>query len=224
VAAAANLTGVMDEIARAFEADSHVRVTLSYASTAQLARQIDGGAPFDVFAAADTGHVDNLIKRGKIAGDTRQVYARGQVALWIPKSGDLGAVGMKDLAKPGVRFIAIAQPEAAPYGAAAVEALKAAMLWTEVQPKVVYTTNINQARQQAEAGNADAAFTAYSLVMKDSGRVLQVPEALYRPIEQALGVVAGSAHGAEARQFAGFIIGPKGQEILRRNGYLEPRE
>ena len=190
VAAAANLTGVFDEIGRAFTKETGIRVVFSYGSTAQLAQQIENAAPFDVFAAADTEHVDQLIRSGKILGESRVVYARGRLALWDPR----GAVReVADLTADSIRFVAIAKPEAAPYGAAAVESLKRLGIWDKVQLKVVYASNINMAKQFASTGNADAAFTAYSLVLGEKGRIIVVDERLHRPIDQAAGIVAGSA-------------------------------
>ncbi len=213
VAAAANLTGVFDQVGREFTATTGVPVVFSYGSTAQLATQIENGAPFDVFAAADVEHVDSLVAAKRL--ESRVVYALGQLVLWSPK----GAVGeLKDLARPEIRYVAIAQPELAPYGKAAVEALKTAHLWDQVQLKVVYGTNISQAKQLALSGNADAAFTAYSLVLHEQGTVTKVDGKL----EQGLGVVAGSARAAEARKFRAFLLGPKGRTVLGRNGYLLP--
>jgi len=167
VGAAANLTDVFTEVGRAFKAKTGVEVVFSYGSTAQLAQQIENGAPFDVFAAADTDHVDSLVSKGKLVSDSRAVYAIGQLALWIPKGEQSGVRELKDLARQSVRFIAIAQPELAPYGQAAVDSLKAAGLWDVLQPKVVFANNISQAKQFAISGNADAAFTAYSLAPVD---------------------------------------------------------
>jgi molybdate transport system substrate-binding protein len=220
VAAAANLTGMFDEVAAAFKKQSGVEVVLSYGSTAQLAQQIENGAPFDVFAAADTEHVDQLIMKNKIASDSRAVYARGQLALWIPEGEKLGIRGLKDLGGPEVKFIALAQPELAPYGKAAVEAMKSAGLWETFQPKMVYANNISLSRQFAATGNANAAFTAYSLVLKDPGVVVKVDPSLYKPIEQAAGVVSSSAQAMQARQFLAFLGGVDGRKILSANGYL----
>lgn len=222
VAAASNLTGVMDEIAEEFRKQSGAPVVFSYGSTAQLAQQIAHGAPFDVFAAADTEHVDQLVGKGLLLADTRAVYARGQLALWVPNGNRLGVREMKDLAKPAVRFVAVAQPELAPYGAASVEALKAARLWEIVRPKIVYASNITMTRQFAAAGNADAAFTAYSLVPGAPGVVVKIDPKLHRPIDQALGVVAASKRGTQGRAFAQFLLSEAGKAILRRSGYLTP--
>src|SRR5579862_5708968 len=172
IAAAANLTDVFGEIGRTFKAKTKIDVVLNFGSTAQLSQQIDNGAPFDLFAAADTEHVDSLVNSGKLTRDSRAVYALGQLALWIPGGEQSGIKDLKDLTGKRVRFIAIAQPELAPYGQATVEALKSAGLWESVQPKIVYGNSINLARQMASSGNADAAFTAYSLVLHDPGTVL----------------------------------------------------
>ena len=124
MAAASNLTGVLDEIASNFTKETGARVVISYGSTAQLAQQIENAAPFDVFVAADVGHVDALVQKQYVLPDTRASYARGALALWIPKGDTLGVAGLPDLSKRSVRFISVANPATAPYGKAAVEALR----------------------------------------------------------------------------------------------------
>jgi molybdate transport system substrate-binding protein len=222
VAAAANLMDVFGEVGRAFQAKTGVEVIFSYGSTAQLATQIENGAPFDLFAAADTEHVDSLAGTRKLIGESRAIYALGQLALWIPEGGPSGVHELKDLAGPQIRFIAIAQPELAPYGAATVEILKGAGLWDAVQPKLVYGTSISMAKQFAASGSANAAFTAYSLVLHEKGTVLKIDSHLYKPIEQALGIVAASAHMAAAKEFRSFLLSAEGRTILANSGYLLP--
>lgn len=214
VAAAADLTAAFDQIGREFTAESGIPVVFSYAATTTLARQVEALAPFDVLAAADTGHVDQLIASGRIVPASRAVFARGQLAVWAPG----GFRDLHDLAKPQVRFIAVAQPDLAPYGKAAVEALRSAGLWEAVQGKLVYASNISQAKQFAASGNADAAFTAYSLVVKEPG-VLRIDPELHRPIDQALGIVTASKRQEEAKRFTEFVLGPRGRAILEANGY-----
>jgi molybdate transport system substrate-binding protein len=222
VAAAANLTDVLGEVGRAFESKTGVKVIFSYGSTAQLATQIDNGAPFDLFAAADTEHVDSLVATRKLTSDSRAVYALGQLALWMPEGEASGVHELKDLAGPKIRFIGIAQPELAPYGQATVEVLKGAGLWEAVQPKLVYGTSISMAKQYAASGSANAAFTAYSLVLHEKGTVLKIDSHLHKPIEQALGIVAASSHMEEAKQFRSFLLGAEGRRILANSGYLLP--
>jgi molybdate transport system substrate-binding protein len=221
VAAAANLTDAFAQIGQAFTQETGVRVVFSYASTAQLTQQIENAAPFDVFAAADTGHVDQLIGDAKILPESRVIFARGRLALWDPQ----GAVkNIEDLTAPSIRFVAIAKPEAAPYGEAAVESLKSLGIWDKIQPKVVYANNINMAKQYAATGNADAAFTAYSLVQNEPGRIIIVDETLHQPIDQAAGIVSASARRAEARRFVSFLTGNEGRDILERFGYQVPHK
>lgn len=220
VAAAANLMDVFGEVGRAFQAKTGVEVIFSFGSTAQLATQIENGAPFDVFAAADTEHVDSLVAERKITSDSRAIYALGQLALWIPEGGPGGVHELKDLAGPEIRFVAIAEPDLAPYGQATVEVLKGAGLWDMVRPKLVYGTSISMARQFAASGSANAAFTAYSLVLHEKGTVLKLDPHLYKPIEQAMGIVAASSHLQEAKQFRSFLLGPEGRAFLSNNGYL----
>lgn len=222
VAAAANLTNVFGEIGSAFKAKTGAEVVLSYGSTAQLAQQIDHGAPFDLFASADTEHVDSLISARKLIDDSRAIYAFGQLALWVPKGEETGIRELKDLTAQKVRYISVAQPELAPYGRATIETLHAVGLWEAVQSKVVYANSINQAKQQAASGNAEAAFTAYSLVLHERGTALKIDPKLYHRIDQAVAIVASSQRIEAARQFRAFLLGPEGRAILGRSGYLVP--
>jgi molybdate transport system substrate-binding protein len=222
VAAAANLTEAFQQIANAFRAETGIKVIYNFGATTQLAQQIENGAPFDVFAAADVVHVDQLIQSGKLLGDTRAVYARGRVALWVPQKAGVDVKTIDDLAKASVRFVAIANPQTAPYGAAAVEALKRKGLWERVQGKIVYAENVNAAKQLAATGNAEAAFTAYSLLLSEKGQVITVDESLYTPIDQALGVLASSQHRDAAQRFESFIVRGGGRAILNRFGYAFP--
>jgi molybdate transport system substrate-binding protein len=223
VAAAANLTAALQAAGPKFEAQTSIHPVFSFASTAQLAQQIENAAPFDVFLAADASHAGQLEAKHLLVPGTRAVYAIGVLALWVPP-GSPAAVGrIEDLVSPPVRTIAIAKPELAPYGEAAVESLKSAGIWDQVQGKVVYAENIAMARQYGSSGNADAAFTAYSLVLHDAGKIIQVDEKLHSPIAQELGIVAASTHQAEARKFTAFFLSGGGRDILRDFGYSFPK-
>jgi molybdate transport system substrate-binding protein len=113
----------------------------------------------------------------------------------------------------------VAKPELAPYGAAAMEALRAAGILDRVKAKIVYSDNISMAKQYGSSGNADAVFTAYSLVMKEGGKVIRIDRKLHRPIVQELGVIAASTHKAEAVRFADFIVLGDGGGIVDASGY-----
>lgn len=220
VAAASNLTDVFGAVAKAFTEQTQVPVTFSFGSTAQLAQQIDNGAPFDVFAAADTAHVDALVNQGRVTKQSRCVYARGRLALWAPQ-WDTATLAPDALKDPRIRFIAIAQPGAAPYGQAAVDALTQLDLWETLKPKIVYANNIQMAKQFVQSGNADAAFTAYSLLTAEKN-VVRIDAALHQPLDQAAGIVEGSPREREAARFLDFLTGTQGRAILARYGYEFP--
>lgn len=219
MAAAANLIDVFQQVGPQFEAQAGIHPIFSFASTAQLTRQIENGAPFDVFAAADSEHVDELEKKGLLIPKSRAVYATGVLALWTPPGSSARVARVEDLTSPGVRVIAIAKPELAPYGQAAVDTLERLGIWEQVKSKVVYAENISIARQYGASGNADAVFTAYSLVLKEPGKVIRVEESLHPPILQELGIPASTRHLEAARRFATFLITGKGRAILRNYGY-----
>jgi len=176
-------------------------------------------APFDVFLAADAEHVDKLAGEGLLAPGSSAVYAVGVLALWIPPGSQAHVSKLDDLKNSEVRVIALANPKLAPYGAAAVESLQHAGIWDAVQAKIVYAENISMAKQYGTSKNADAVFTAYSLVLKEDGKVIQVAEALHAPIVQKLGIVTRSEHRDWAESFTRFVLGAGGRAVLARYGY-----
>ena len=220
VAAATNLTDAFRELGSRFTKKTGVEVVFSFGSTAQLAQQIENGAPFDVFAAADTEHVDQLVERNFLVPKSRTVYARGRLALWFPKAE--AGNELADLSKPQIRVIAIASPSLAPYGQAAVEYLKATGLWDEVQSKVVYANSISMAKQYASTGNADAALTAYALVFGEKGRVIRLDEKLHQRIEQGLAILSSSKQRDAAQLFLQFVLKDEGRSTLQEYGYELP--
>ena len=221
VAAAANLTDVAQILGQEFQAETGIHATFSFASTAQLTSQIENGAPFDVFLAADSAHVDALDQKGLLDAGSSAVYADGILALWVPSKTSV-IRRVEDLALPAVRVVSLAKPELAPYGQAAVETLRQAGVWDAVEPKIVYADNVNAAKQYGASGNADAVFVAYSLVLKESGAVLQIPGNAHEPIAQKLGIVKASAHLIEARRFVDFTLRGKGREVIESHGYRIP--
>jgi len=219
VATAANLTEVAQALGAEFEARTKIHPVFSLGSTAELTTQIENSAPFDVFLAADAEHVDKLDHEGLLAAGSNAVYAVGVLALWIPPSSKAQVNKVDDLKSADVRVIALANPKLAPYGAAAVEALQHSGIWDAVQAKIVYADNISMAKQYGTSKNADAVFSAYSLVLKETGKVIQVDQVLYQPIVQKLGIVAQSPHREGAQSFTRFVLGEPGRAILARFGY-----
>jgi molybdate transport system substrate-binding protein len=219
VAAAANLTQVAQTLGSAFEKQTKVHAVFSFGSTAQLTTQIENSAPFDVFLAADAEHVDKLAGEHLLVAGSDAVYAIGVLALWIPPGSQARVSKIADLAASDVHTIAVANPKLAPYGAATVETLQHAGIWDRVKDKIAYAENINMAKQYGTSKNADAVFTAYSLVLKEPGKVIQVDESMHQPIVQKLGVIANSRHRDWAQAFAHFVLHGGGRAILVRYGY-----
>jgi molybdate transport system substrate-binding protein len=219
VGAASNLSDAFKELGEQFKARTGIRVIYSFGATADLAKQIEQGAPFDLFAAADVEHVEALNRQGLVLPDTVLLYARGQLVLWTPAGSRHKLDRIEDVGRAEVERISIAKPDVAPYGRAAVEALSALNLWKDVESKVVYGQNVTQTKQYAATGNADVAFIPRSLVREGEGRSIAVDERLHQPINQALAVTKSSIKQTAARQFAQYILSPEGQALLERYGY-----
>ena len=219
VAAASDLTPPFEEIGREFESATNTKVIFVFGSTGMLTRQIENGAPVDLFAAANISYVDELDQQGLIIPDTKAIYARGRITLWMPDESPLRLQSIADLARPEVMRIAIANPDHAPYGLAAKQALQSAGIWDRVQPKLVYGDNIRQALQYAQTGNVEVAIVALSLSMQGNGRWTLIPEELHQPIDQGIAVIKTTRNEKAARAFAAFISAPPGKAIMKKYGF-----
>lgn len=144
------------------------------------------------------------------------------LALWIPAGSKAQVSRIEDLVQPDVHVIAIAKPDLAPYGQAAVDTLERLRIWAQVKPKIVYGENISMAKQYGKSNNADAVFTAYSLVLHESGKIIRVDDSLHQPIDQELGIVANASHQEAARKFVEFLLNGAGKSILTSYGYAGP--
>jgi len=224
VSAAADLTPAFEELGRLFTNETGIQVTFNFGSTGQLTQQIEQGAPVDLLAAANVSFVDQLERQDLILPDTKALYAQGRITLWTRSDSPLKLERVEDLAKPEVRRIAIANPEHAPYGEAARQALQSAGIWERVSPRLVFGENISQTLQYAETGNVDAAIVALSLSVNSKGRWVLISEQLHQPLNQALAVIRGTRHEAEARRFATFINSPQGRSVMRKYGFILPGE
>ena len=221
VAAAASLSAVLPELVTAFEEESGVHVAVTTGASGQLAQQIREGAPVDVFLSADRAWVERLAAEQRIVAGTVAVYALGRLVLFqTAESRRIRAIG--DLTDPRLRRIAIANPETAPYGRAARQALEAAGILAAVEARIVIAENVRQTVQYIETSGVDVAFTAEALMQPGKGTWIVVPAELYDPIEQGLGVVANRPTESAARAFAAFVLGPRGRDILARSGFGSP--
>jgi molybdate transport system substrate-binding protein len=228
VAAASDLQSALPAIASQFEKETGQRVRLTFGSSGNFFAQIQNGAPFDVFLSADIDYprrleASNLAERGSL-----YEYATGRLVLWTRKDSgiDLGQ-SLAVLAEPRVRRIAIANPEHAPYGKAAVEALRHEGLYDRVREKFVLGENISQAAQFADSGGADVGLLALSLALapslKSSGTYADVPQSWHPPIEQGAVILASSRQKVLARQFLDHLKQTDAAKILQSYGFGAPR-
>ena len=222
VAAAADLTPAFEEIRREFEAQHKTKVVFVFGSTGMLTRQIENGAPMDLFAAANVAYVEQLEQKDLIVPGTKAIYARGRITMWTRGDSPLQIRTIGDLVSPEVRRIAIANPDHAPYGLAAQQALQKVGIWEAVKPKLVYGDNIRQTLQYAETGNVEVSIVALSLSVQSTGRWTLIPEELHQPIDQGLAVIKSTRNEAAARAFASFVTGARGKEILGKYGFAFP--
>lgn len=225
VAAAADLANAFAEVGKAFTEKTGQKVTFSFGSTGLLARQIEQGAPFDVFAAANISYAEDTIHSGDCDGASKTLYARGRIVVWT-KKGTAPPKTLAELANPRFSRISIANPAHAPYGQAAMQALASAGIVAKIKPRLVYGENVRQALQFAQTGNADAAVVALSLaVIYTDGNYLLIDKGLHQPIDQAL-VLCGKDHArlSIGRAFTAFVDSPEGRSIMKRYGFLLPGE
>ena len=225
VAAAANVQQAFDEIGPLFEKETGARITFSYGASGALAQQIEAGLPADLYVSADIDHVDGLREKGLLIDDTQQVYAIGRLALASSTKAGVTVSELADLLRPEVEKVAIADPEVAPYGRAAEEALKSTGLWDQLKPKLVYGQNVSAATEYVRSGNAEAGLVALSLVIHEpSVTYVTVDDSLHQPIEQALAAVKGTKNEELARRLVAFVRGPEGRAVLEKYGFVVPEE
>lgn len=227
VAAAADLASAFKDIGAAYEKKTGQPVTFSFGSTGLLAKQIEEGAPYDVFAAANVSYADDAVKSGACFADTKSLYATGRIVIWA-KNGEALPTKIEELADPKYAKIALANPEHAPYGAAAKQALIKAGVWDAISSRVVYGENVQQTLQFAQSGNAEISIVALSLAIVAEGQYLPIDAALHDRIDQALvackGSSSGNAASDNAKAFTAFVASPDGRTIMRRFGFLLPGE
>jgi molybdate transport system substrate-binding protein len=222
VAAAADLEGAFREIVRSFESQTGAHVVLSFAASGNLRQQIENGAPFDVFASANVAYVDELEKKGLVAAGTRRIYAQGQITLWQRNDSPVQVTSLADLAKPEVKHVAIANPEHAPYGVAAVESLRSAGVFDAVQSKLVRGENIMEALQFVESGNAEAGIVARAISDRPDGRWTAIDSSSHHPLNQAVCVIGSSRQQQLGQAFISFLGTPAATATLERFGFTIP--
>lgn len=220
VGAASDLRPAFTELGKRYEQQTGQRVTFTFGASGQLAKQLENGAPYALFASASIDYVDEVLEAGVGDRSSRAIYAYGRLVVWSPER----RVTLDDLTGPSIKRIAIADPEHAPYGKAAVEALRSAGLHAKVKPKLVYGDNVAAAQELSASGNADVAIIARSLAQASGGSFTPVNASLHRPIAQGL-LITGSGDAArQAQRFVDLLGSPEGARVLREDGFTLPGE
>jgi molybdate transport system substrate-binding protein len=227
VAAASDLKYALDSLIVVYQSThKDVAIMTTYGSSGKFFEQISNGAPFDLFFSADVAYPEKLAALGKTGGQPIHKYGRGRIVIWS-KRLDPNTAGMKSLTDKKIKKIAIANPEHAPYGRRAVEAMKHGNIYDQVSGKLVYGENISQAAQFVTTGAADAGIVALSLAlspaMKSQGKYFLIPENYHQPLEQAVVILKQAANNPDARTFQEFILGTRAKAILTYFGFSEPK-
>lgn len=227
VAAAADLKFAMIDVAGEYEKQTGNKVNVTYGSSGNFFSQLQNGAPFDLFFSADIDYARKLDAAGLAEPGTLYLYAIGRIAIWTQPDSkvDVATLGWKALLDERVQKIAIANPEHAPYGRAAVAAMKKAGIYEQVRPKLVYGDNISQAAQFVQSGSAQAGIVALSLAisggMKD-GKRWDIPEEMHPPIEQAAILMKNAKNKEAAREFLDFVKTDEARATLAKYGFTFP--
>jgi molybdate transport system substrate-binding protein len=229
IAAAADLKFAMEELSAQFEKQMGTKVNVAYGSSGNFFSQMQNGAPFDLFFSADIEYPRKLEATGLAEPGTLYEYAIGRIVIWTPTGTkvDVARQGWKALLDAGVEKIAIANPEHAPYGRAAVAALQKAGIYEQVKPKLVYGENISQAAQFAQSGNAQAGIVALSLAISPSmrdGRRWEIPAEMHPAIEQGAIVLKDAKNKDAGRAFLDFVKSATGRAVLAKFGFEFPEK
>ena len=221
VAAAANLSPALPEVVAAFErAYPGVQVGITYGASGQLAEQVRLGAPFHIFLSASPVYVEHLVQEGKVL--EQRSFARGRLVLFLPRRLGPAPEGLEALTRPGIRRIVLANPEHAPYGVAALAALKRSGLYPRVASRLIFAANVGQAAQMALQG-ADAGLISLAAALhptlRSRGSYWLVPQTLHPPLLQ---VAALLEDDAGARRFLSFLTSDEAAVIWRRHGLERP--
>jgi len=223
VAAASDLKFALDAIASAYRAAHHDdTIEMVYGASGKLQTQIRQGAPYDVYFSADIAYPQALVDEGLAVAPVRS-YALGRLVLWSA-SRDVTGMTLADLRDPGIARIAIANPQHAPYGQRAKQALRAAGVWEAVLPRLVYGDNVAQAAQFAQTGNAEVGLIALSLALSPElappGSYALLPQRLHQPLRQGYAITRRARDSALARRFADFFESAPARAILHRHGFV----
>jgi len=225
IAVASNILAPLEVLSARFEATENIQTRISGGATGHHYAQIVNGAPFDVFLAADQARPKRLLDEGLGVAGTRFTYASGGLALWAGPDAELPVSGLSGLAALDPRRLVIANPQLAPYGLAARQALEATGQWSALRPRIIEGANVGQALQYLATGNASHALVAVSyghMSGRPAGDWQRVPSRLHDPIRQDAVLLEQARNPQAARAFLTFLQGPEAAEVLERFGYIPP--
>jgi molybdate transport system substrate-binding protein len=231
VAAAADLKFALDELVTEFHTNQPaIKVKVTYGSSGNFFAQLQNQAPFDLYFSADIEYPRKLAEAGHALDTNVFLYAVGRIVVWTPRQSpvDVEKLGIQSLLAFSVKKIAVANPTHAPYGRAAVAAMKALKVYERVEPKLVYGENIAQTAQFVQSGAADVGVIALSLAiapqMRDAGRYWEVPLDAYPKMEQGGIVLKWTKNADAARAFRDFVLSKHGRDVLKRYGFFLPEK
>ena len=224
VAAAADLQFAMQDFATQFQKQTGKEVKLIYGSSGNFFQQLQNGAPFDMFFSANLDYPKKLEAVGLTEPGSYYEYAKGKIVVWVPNQSTLDiSSGMQALLNPSIKKIAVANPQHAPYGQAAVAAMQKDGIYDKVKNKFVLGENISQTTSFVMSGSADVGIVALSLAlspnMRDRGRYVEIPTADYPPIQQACVILRSSRNKETARQFLSFLKTTAAADALKSYGF-----
>ncbi|MBF0313947.1 MAG: molybdate ABC transporter substrate-binding protein [Oligoflexia bacterium] len=227
IAAAADLKYAMDKIVKVFKKNHPLEdLEVIFGSSGKIFAQIQQGAPYDLYFAADISYPQELSKNGFASSDVK-LYAIGKIVLWST-THNASKMTLTDLKDTKIKHIAIANPKHAPYGKRAQEALEATKVWNDIKSKIVYGDNIVQTAQFVQSGNADIGIIALSIAMNpelsNQGAHWPIPDNLHKPLEQAYIITKRAANNKLARKFADFMETTPAREIMIKYGFVLPKE
>jgi molybdate transport system substrate-binding protein len=229
VAAAADLKFALDELVKEFQTEHpSTTVKVTYGSSGNFYAQLQNQAPFDLYFSADVAYPRKLAEASLALDRDVFLYAMGRIVVWRPEQSPVNVeqLGIESLFAPSVKKIAIANPVHAPYGVAAVAALKSLKVYERAEPKLVYGENIAQTAQFVQSGAADIGIIALSLAiapqMRDAGRYWEIPLDAYPKLEQGGIILNWTKDVTAARTFRDFVLGEHGREVLKRYGFFLP--
>ncbi len=223
VAAAISLQDAFQSIAQLYQARTGDKVDFSFGASGELMRQIEAGAPVDVFASAGEREMDDLESKGLVEAGTRADFARNSLSIVVPAKSKLLLQTVDSLARPGLKRISVGNPKTVPAGMYAQQLLEHERLWKKLKPRLIFAENVRQVLEYVERDEVNAGIVYSTDVAIAHGRVrvaLNVPNGNYGPILYPIAKIQGIPHQGAARDFIRFVLGPEGQRVLQKFGFL----